>query len=66
MRSSRWIAPLVLACLFLAAWTGLAWADAAPGGCGGCSAGAGLPDPVTALASLTAGGALLWGLRRRR
>jgi hypothetical protein len=64
MRCSRGLALLALVCLFLVSWTGLAWADAGPGG---CSVGAaGLPDPVTTLASVAAGGALLWGLRRRR
>jgi hypothetical protein len=64
MPCSRWFVLLAVACLFLSSWTGLAWADVAPGG--GCSVGAGLPDPATVLASVAAGGALLWGLRRRR
>lgn len=63
MRCSRGFVLLASVCLFLASWTGLAWADVAPGG---CSVSAGLGDPVTTLASVAAGGALLWGLRRRR
>jgi hypothetical protein len=69
MRCSRWLVPLAFVCLFLASWAGPAWADVAPDdgddGCG-CAVGASLADPMGALASVAAGGALLWGLRRRR
>ncbi|WP_428265452.1 MYXO-CTERM sorting domain-containing protein [Haliangium sp.] len=51
----------------LATWTGLAWADLTPAPSGGCCSAAGaVPDPVTAMASVAVGGALLWGARRRR
>lgn len=64
MRCSRALALLGFVCLFLVSFTGMAWADVAPGG--GCSVGAGLGSPAITLASLAAGGALIWGMRRRR